>query len=183
VTRIGVERAMGEARRRCGAAEARPESHEQHSGTMGEMASHPRANHKTPPPRRAALNGPLGAVGVIVALSIIPGVMLYKSCTALRGETREAFSRQYSCPMASITIKDRQDVQAAQFEKPASPPADVAGDPARLAVWKANQPQPWSVEFFELTGCGRHVLWGCRLPSRSSSAGVHAFCPYTRDLP
>jgi hypothetical protein len=50
-------------------------------------------------------------------------------------------------------------------------------------VWTANQPQPWSVDFFELSGCGHHVLWGCRLPSRTSSSGVHAFSPYTRDLP
>jgi hypothetical protein len=60
-------------------------------------------------------------------------------------------------------------------------PPEVAADPARLAVWKSNQPKPWSVEFFEL-GCGHRVLCGCRLPSKSSSAGVHALCPYTRKL-
>jgi hypothetical protein len=133
--------------------------------------------------RSSGLNGPLGAVVVIVALSIMPGVMIFKSCTALPGGTRETFSQQYSCPLDSITSKARPDVQATQFETAATPPPEVAGDPARLAVWKSNQPQPWSVEFFELTGCGHHVLWGCRLPSSKSSAGVHAFCPYTRDLP
>jgi hypothetical protein len=110
-------------------------------------------------------------VVVILILSIMPGVILYKSCTALPAGTREAFSQQYSCPIDSITSKDRPDVHAAQFEKSATPPADVAADPARLAVWQANQPQPWGV-----------VLWGCTLPGRGSSAGVHAFCPYTRDL-
>lgn len=147
------------------------------------MTSHRRAHHEAPRPGRAGLNGPLGAVVVIVALSIMPGVILYKSCTALPNETREEFSQKYSCPSDSIARKDRPDVHAEQFETPATPPADIAADPARLAVWRANQPKPWGVEFFELTGCGHHVLWGCRLPGRASSAGVHAFCPYTRDLP
>jgi hypothetical protein len=140
------------------------------------------ASDGTPRVRTKGLNGPLGVVVVLVALSIMPGVMLYKSCTALPNETREAFSEKYSCPIDSITSKDRPDVHATEFETPPTPPADVAADPARLAVWQANQPKPWPVEFFELTGCGHHVLWGCRLPSRSSSNGVHAFCPYTRDL-
>jgi hypothetical protein len=128
------------------------------------------------------MKGPLGVVVVIVALAIMPGVMIFKSCTALPGRTREEFSRMYSCPLDSVANKARPDVQAADFEKPATPPPEVASDPARLAVWKANQPQPWSVEFFELTGCGHHVLWGCKLPSSKSSSGVLASCPYTRDL-
>lgn len=136
-----------------------------------------------PSASKSPLNGPLGAVIVIVALSIMPGIMIYKSFTALPGNTRDEFSEKYSCPSDAIVSKDRPDVHAAQFETPATPPADVAADPARLAVWQKNQPQPWDVDFFELTGCGHHVLWGCRLPSSRSSAGVHAFCPYTRELP
>lgn len=144
------------------------------------MASHREApKGKTP---SKGLNGPLGGVLVIVLISIMPGVALFKSCTALPKQTLEEFSEQYSCPVDSITSKERPDVQAAQFESPRTPPADVAADPARLAVWQSNQPKPWSVDFFELTGCGHHVLWGCTLPSSKSSAGVHAFCPYTRDL-
>jgi hypothetical protein len=144
------------------------------------MASQPAPKTRT---GIARLNGPLGGVIVILALSIMPGVMLYKSCTALPNGTRDEFSEKFSCPNDAITSKARKDVQASEFEKPNTPPAEIAADPARLAVWQANQPQPWTVEFFELTGCGHHVLWGCRLPGRGSSAGVHAFCPYTRDLP
>ncbi|HEY8073536.1 MAG TPA: hypothetical protein VIF62_05490 [Labilithrix sp.] len=134
-------------------------------------------------PKTSPMNGPLGVVVVIVALSIMPGIFIFKSCTSLPGQTREEFSQQYSCPLDSITSKDRSDVQATEFAKPATPPPEIAGDPARVAVWRSNQPQPWSVDFFELTGCGHHVLWGCRLPGNKSSPGVHAFCPYTRDLP
>ena len=132
--------------------------------------------------KNAGLNGPLGVVLTLVLLSIMPGVFLYKSCTALPDQTREEFSQQFSCPLDSITSKERPDVQSSQFEKAATPPAEIANDPKRLSVWKANQPEPWSVDFFELSGCGHHVLWGCRLPSSRSSNGVHAFCPYTRDL-
>ncbi len=140
------------------------------------------ARHDEQQPKPSRMNGPLGVVVVVVALSIMPAIFIYKSFTALPKQTREEFSEQYSCPIDSITSKARSDIQAAQFEKPVTPPAEVAADPARLAVWKSNQPQPWSVDFFELTGCGHHVLWGCRLPSSKSSAGVHAFCPYMRDL-
>jgi hypothetical protein len=128
------------------------------------------------------MNGPLGAVIVLLVAAIIPGVAIFRSCTALPGNTREEFSEKYSCPLGSITSHERPEVQAADFQKAATPPPEVAADPARLAVWKSHQPEPWSVHFFELTGCGHHVLWGCRLPSSRSSAGVHAFCPYTRDL-
>ena len=100
----------------------------------------------------------------------------------LRGETRAEFSQKFSCPVDKITLAKRPDVAVAQFEHARTPPADIAADPARLAVWKSNQPKGWPVDFFELTGCGHHVLWGCQLPSSRSSVGVHAFCPYTRDL-
>ncbi len=129
------------------------------------------------------MNGWGGAVVAIVLLAIMPAVFVIKGCTALPGQTREEFSQVYSCPMGSITSKERDDVQATEFVKPKAPPADVATDPARLEVWKSNQSQPWDVHFFELTGCGHHVLWGCRLPGNKSSANAHAFCPYTRDLP
>ena len=133
--------------------------------------------------KKSFMNGPWGAVIVIVLLAIMPGVFIFKSCTALPGQTREEFSQQYSCPMDAITSKARDDVQAAEFVSTPTPPADVAADPARLAVWKKNQVEPWDVHFFELTGCGHHVLWGCRLPGNKSSANAHAFCPYTRNLP
>ena len=142
-----------------------------------------KANHqKQAGSSNKGMNGPLGVVVVVVLISIMPGVILFRSCGAVSRQTVDEFSQQYSCPTDSITSKERPDVQASQFETAATPPAEIAGDPARLAVWKSNQPQPWSVDFFELSGCGHHVLWGCRLPSRQSSNGVHAFCPYTRDL-
>lgn len=128
------------------------------------------------------MNGPWGAVLVIGLISIMPGIMIYKSFTALPSRTIDEFSEKFSCPNDSITSKKRPDVDVAQFEKAATPPPEVAADPARLAVWKSHQPGAWDVDFFELEGCGHHVLWGCRLPSSKSSAGVHVFCPYTRDL-
>jgi hypothetical protein len=143
------------------------------------MARHHHAEKEKKP---TGMNGPLGAIVVLVLVSIMPAVFIFKSCTALPSQTREEFSQHFSCPLDSITSKERPDVNATEFEHAATPPPDVASDPARLAVWKSNQSQPWSVEFYELTGCGHHVLWGCRLPSSKSSAGVHAFCPYERDL-
>lgn len=128
-------------------------------------------------------------VGRIIVAVVLAGVaawafmMVYFPLTALTRETRAEFSEQFSCPLDKITLTKRPDVDATEFEGPArEPPAEIAADPARLAVWKSKQPKGWSVDFFELTGCGHHVLWGCRLPSSRSSAGVHAFCPYTRNL-
>lgn len=113
---------------------------------------------------------------VLVTLSLV-------GCSVSASDVQKEFSKKYSCPMGQITVTKRPDVDAGEFEKTPTPPPDIAADPARLAVWQANhQPKPWNADFFELAGCGHHVLWGCVLPGKQSSVGAGPAVVYERDL-
>jgi serine/threonine protein kinase len=91
------------------------------------------------------------------------------------------FSKQFTCPLERIAEHERPDLHSSDLASPpmATPPPDIAADPARLAVWKANQPKPVKDngdDIIELEGCGHHILWACRAGQKLVS------CGYQRDL-
>jgi hypothetical protein len=94
------------------------------------------------------------------------------SCKALRDGAREEFSTRFSCPPERIELRPRPDLHPYDvvFGPGASPPVEVASDPARLAIWQRTQSanrDGWDDgrEVFELRGCEHAVLFACNHPS------------------
>jgi hypothetical protein len=77
---------------------------------------------------------------------------------------RREFARLKSCPEDQIKVTP----QAAP-----PPPADIASDPARVAVWKQNQPEE---RYFLAEGCGTTFSFACW---RGRSLGGGWSCGYS----
>jgi serine/threonine protein kinase len=116
----------------------------------------------------------LGIVGVPLLF-----LVLFVTRQSLLDGSKDQFSKRYVCPLDRVQSTPRPDINVVGFEYPKqSPPRDIAADPARVAVWQANQPKPRDTgdEIFEVQGCGQHLLWACHRGKSSIS------CSYERDL-
>lgn len=83
-------------------------------------------------------------------------------------------SNANSCPVEQVQAKRRSDVKESDFTSWPAPPADVAGDPARRAVWEKNlQEQKDGLDrqsnVYEAKGCGKQVFLACK--NRKGQAG------------
>ena len=80
---------------------------------------------------------------------------------------RETFSRERSCPLDGITAKEHPEISAYGLtHAKAQPPPDIAADPARLAVWKANEDQSKKQidnirTVVEVAGCNEKAYYTC----------------------
>jgi hypothetical protein len=124
------------------------------------------------------------ARGILISLSVLP----LAACGQLSGGARQYFTDKYSCPADRVTLAEMRDakpseVMAADW-RAATPPDDVAGDPGRLAQWRAKEDdrrrswESWinTSRLFELSGCGHRLVLACRKPGQRSSPGVTATC-------
>lgn len=80
---------------------------------------------------------------------------------------REEFSRSKSCPVEQVEARARTDLKESDFTSWPKPPADIAGDSARRAVWEKNlQEQKDGLDrqsnVYEAKGCGQHVVLACK---------------------
>ena len=113
---------------------------------------------------------------VIAALACV-------ACTqpGLAGLAARSFSESASCPA------DRVAVAAATFAmselEPAlggAPPADVASDPARLALWNKSQEKASSnyeePAAFLVSGCGQSTRYICYRAFADVDDAHHPFC-------
>lgn len=91
-------------------------------------------------------------------------------CKRLATGAAEEFSRQFSCPVSKVDVHARSDLKASEILfgnlPPAVPPADVANDPERLAVWTENERKAMKAadstcEVFEVKGCNEEALYCC----------------------
>jgi hypothetical protein len=88
-------------------------------------------------------------------------------CWSPSDEVREDFSRELSCPKGSIQVRTRADVDAYDLTHDSrKPPADVAANPQRLAVWQSNQERDREYSrshygVLEAKGCGSESLYEC----------------------
>ncbi len=100
------------------------------------------------------------------------------ACASLGDGAAAQFSQRYTCPETHMRVVRRSDLDAAAVvrlwhaetgTKPATPPADVAADPARLALWEQQRAQALDSlaagDAFEISGCGHHELTVCMHPS------------------
>ncbi len=107
-------------------------------------------------------------------------------CTRLSTGARKDFARQYSCPDDRVQVRSRDDLNAKDLLAPnrapaPPPPLEVKNDPARYALWKANQAAarareaaPYGAyEVFTVTGCGHTELLACRHPQTPDRRGTY----------
>jgi hypothetical protein len=109
--------------------------------------------------------------GIFASLSILLG------CKGSQQGAREYFSRTHSCPVEQVQAKARSDVKHSDFSSWPTPPADVAADPNRRAVWEKNlQEQKDGLDrqssVFEVSGCGRSVYLACKRRSGNAAQVV-----------
>jgi hypothetical protein len=133
-----------------------------------------------------------------VVLALVPLVSLAAlvafaaaslGCQSLDDGAKDNFSNQFSCPKAGVELRPRPEIDAYEliFGKPSKPPADVARDPARMAMWQKKQDDShatWNATetVFELRGCGHQTLYTCTRAGKSGGHSGSVMCS-DRDYP
>ena len=92
-------------------------------------------------------------------------------CKSKETGAREAFSKELTCPEDSVEVRERPDVKLSMLRGTTKPPADVAADPGRLAMWNAEQEKSQKnadglCEMFEARGCNQQTLMCCSRPAK-----------------
>jgi hypothetical protein len=90
-------------------------------------------------------------VGVLALASLVGCAFLTS-----RGAATAAASKTWSCPGDRLTIVSER-TQAVE-----APPPQISSDPERLAIWKANQPNPTTRRELVVQGCGLTGTFLCR---------------------
>ena len=90
-------------------------------------------------------------------LWILPFVLLLSACTIVPIAAVNSFSEDHSCPESRIRLR-RHAIEPSSVLIAVNPPAEVAADPARLAVWRANLlddlEEHRSLAVVDVEGCG-----------------------------
>jgi hypothetical protein len=100
---------------------------------------------------------------------VMAAMLSLVACQSLADGAKEQFSKDYSCPLERVESRDRRDLQPSSFLTPSpmpKPPADVAADPARLALWQQNHRQDSTGfdsvhDVEEARGCGKEAFYEC----------------------
>ena len=111
----------------------------------------------------------------LVCFGVLGAAAAGTACTSYETAARESFSQSNSCPIAGVTAKERPDLSAFDliFGPPSKPPADVAADPARLALFQKKHDdtkKAWdrSTYPYEVAGCNEKLFYTC---SRGGKSG------------
>ncbi len=111
-------------------------------------------------------------------------------CTSLEQGAQEEFTTKFSCPKDRVKVVPRSDLKAFDitFGTRAPPPADVASDPARLAIWQKKQDDTeasWNAgtPVFEVTGCDKDVIFTCGRAQKHASTSSGIMCSEARHVP
>ncbi len=115
-------------------------------------------------------------------------VLALVACGQLSKGARQYFIDKYSCPTDRVTLAEIRDAKPSEVFaadwREATAPEEVAGDPGRLAQWRAKEAErrkgweSWinTSQLFEVSGCGHRVVLACRKPGQRSSSGAMAIC-------
>jgi hypothetical protein len=107
----------------------------------------------------------------------VAALLSLSACQSLGDGAKEQFSKDFSCPTERVLTRDRNDLHPSSFTSPSpmpKPPADVAADPARLAVWQQNHRQdPTAYDSYsdieEARGCDRQAFYECHHPQKHAN--------------
>jgi hypothetical protein len=110
----------------------------------------------------------------LLAAIVVPVVLA--GCASLEEGARDHFVRALACPAERVTVKARPDLRYGDLigaPTASAPPAEVAADPERLALWKEQRARAQAdgrananarYDVFEVSGCGHTAQLGCRHP-------------------
>jgi hypothetical protein len=88
-------------------------------------------------------------------------LLLLCACSSLHAAARDAFVHKYSCPEERVTVRKRPDLKHPAADAP-KPPAEVAKDPERLKLWKADHPSDDAqYKYFQVSGCDHDDVYTC----------------------
>jgi len=107
-----------------------------------------------------------GLFGVVLVLFSVAG------CKTTKTGAKEYFAKEFSCPDDRVTIAPRSDIKWGTIildRNQPEPPAEIKGDPGRLAKWKEEREKEKkesrstldALDVFEGHGCDHDVLMGC----------------------
>jgi hypothetical protein len=117
------------------------------------------------------------------------------ACRSLHDKAVEQFGADYSCPADRVQARERSDIHATTLfvdpPAPVMPPDEVRNDPARLAVWQANQQQAQSTQssyldfmtVFEVTGCDHRAFYACARAARVNGFNDARHCMSASHVP
>ncbi len=104
----------------------------------------------------------------LLAFSLLIAAGALTGCQSYETVARESFANDRSCPLAGVTAVEHPEVSAHDliFGPISAPPADIANDPARVAIWRAKQEdlkKTWdgSTKVFEVAGCKEKSYYTC----------------------
>jgi hypothetical protein len=95
---------------------------------------------------------------------------------------KEKFSQKYSCPEDSVEARVREDVTPTQLhnKKKDVPPAEVAADPKRLALWQKQQSDREARDdndhVVEARGCRHQEIYSCGYASQHANTSSPWLC-------
>ena len=115
-----------------------------------------------------------------VAASFLLVVTVVLAGCSLEGGARETFSKEFSCPVGSVTAKERKDIDAlgATAGSTPEPPSEIKEDPARYEVWKKNQSDQREafnsrMTVFSAKGCNHEALYLCAHPNSGNDGAMN----------
>jgi|SRR5581483_11882279 len=118
------------------------------------------------------------AFGGLLLLAVAQQACLSHSLA--RDGAKDQFAQKYTCPDSHLAVRS-VNLSAPDFFDRGTPPADVAADRERLAMWNASVDQ--QLEIFDgltavdVTGCGAHVDYLCWLEQHPSDNTLNQVCP------
>jgi hypothetical protein len=95
---------------------------------------------------------------------------------------KENFAKEFTCPDDRVEARVREDVTATQLagRKEPAPPAVVAADPARLALWRKEQSEREERDnrdhVVEVRGCGHEQTYKCGYATQHASTSSPWMC-------
>jgi hypothetical protein len=127
--------------------------------------------------RHGSVQPSLKAVAAISALAALVG------CQSLLDGAKETFSNENTCPIERVEARERPELKASSFKAKRTPPADIAADPGRLAMWQKQEEASHTSSdglgsIAEVRGCGKRAFYRCY---RSSKQAHRMHCVSERD--
>jgi hypothetical protein len=119
---------------------------------------------------------------------VLIGALSLAACGQLSKGASRYFVDKYSCPAEKVTVAEKRDARPSEIFaadwRAATPPAEVASDPQRLAQWQTKETErrkSWEAwmnraQLFEVSGCGHRLVLACRKPGQGSTSGTTANC-------
>ena len=121
----------------------------------------------------------------LVCLVALLGLALIGGCQSVTDGAKAEFSKSNTCPLDRVELRERPELKASDFKKKATPPDEIAADPARLKMWEQKQQQDTARDandglgtFVELRGCDQHAYYRCE---RSQKHPARMDCSDTED--